>query len=105
MSGPRRFINTTTETMKIEVAYAAPKQQVILAIDVAPGAKVTEAILRSGILLRFPDIDIDHATVGIFGKACSPDQELKDGDRIEIYRPLIADPKQARRARVAHSKP
>lgn len=87
--------------MKIEVAYAEPMEQVILALDISPNTTAIEAIIQSGILHRFPGLNPDTLNIGIFSKPCKPDQTVKEGDRIEIYRPLIADPKQARRNRAS----
>ncbi|MEY2700498.1 MAG: hypothetical protein RIQ52_1253 [Pseudomonadota bacterium] len=87
------------ESIAIEVAFALPDEQVILSLKVAPGTTVKQGIAQSGILERFPQIDPDTQSVGIFSKACKPDQAVKNGDRIEIYRPLIADPKDVRRQR------
>ncbi len=91
--------------MRIEVAYAKPEEQAILKVELADGGTVEEAIRQSGVLLRFPEIDLEHNKVGIFGKACKLGQVLREGDRVEIYRPLIADPKEARRTRAAGHKP
>ena len=85
--------------MKVEVAYARPDVQVILEVDVAEGATVEEAIRRSGILERFPEIDLSTQKVGVFAKVVPLSQTLREWDRVEIYRPLIADPKAARRQR------
>nr|WP_217994892.1 RnfH family protein [Methylogaea oryzae] len=87
--------------MRVEVAYAKPEEQVLLSILVEPGATVEECIRRSGILARFEEIDLAEAKVGIFSKACGMDHVPRANDRIEIYRPLIADPKEARRNRAA----
>jgi putative ubiquitin-RnfH superfamily antitoxin RatB of RatAB toxin-antitoxin module len=87
--------------MKVEVAYAKPDAQVILTVDVPENATAETAIATSGILNRFPEIDLTKNKIGIFGKVCSFDRVLRQGDRVEIYRPLIADPKEARRARAA----
>jgi putative ubiquitin-RnfH superfamily antitoxin RatB of RatAB toxin-antitoxin module len=87
--------------MNVEIAYAKPEAQVILSLDVAEGATVETAIRQSGILERFPEIDLERNKVGIYGKPCKLEQPLRAGDRIEIYRPLIADPKEARRSRAA----
>ncbi|MEJ2345448.1 MAG: RnfH family protein [Gammaproteobacteria bacterium] len=93
------------ERMTVEVAFALPREQVILEIDVAPDATVRQAIDQSGILERFPQIDLDGATkVGIFGKLTKLDAGLRPGDRVEIYRELIADPKEVRRKRAAEGK-
>lgn len=85
------------ELMRIEVAYATPEQQVIIALELPENSTVETAIHASRLLTRFPDIEL--AAVGIFGKACELHQLLKTGDRVEIYRPLHNDPKEARRQR------
>lgn len=89
------------KTIRIEVAYALPERQVVLSLDLEPGATVRTAIERSGILTEFPEIDLSRNRVGIFGAVCGPDRILISGDRVEIYRPLIRDPKDARRRRAA----
>ncbi|MBI5331459.1 MAG: RnfH family protein [Betaproteobacteria bacterium] len=78
--------------MQIAVAYADPVQQVWLRIDAPDDATVEQAIIKSGILRQFPDIDLTVQAVGIFGKLTKLDAPLTPGDRIEIYRPIIADP-------------
>jgi len=85
--------------VKVEVAYARPDVQVILETEVPAGATIEEAIRASGILERFPEIDLDQQKVGIFSRAAPLSQELREWDRVEIYRPLIVDPKAARRDR------
>ncbi|MFO7809643.1 RnfH family protein [Guyparkeria sp.] len=85
--------------MKVEVAYARPDVQLILEVDVTEGATVEEAIRLSGILERFPEIDLSKQKVGVFAKVAPLSQALREWDRVEIYRPLIADPKAARRQR------
>lgn len=92
------------ESISVEVVHARPDVQLVLSIQLAPGASVEEAIRASGILSRFPDIDIAQSKVGVFGKLVSLDSVLRDRDRVEIYRPLIADPKQARKTRAARSE-
>lgn len=87
--------------MLVEVAYATPDTQVILSVDVDETATVNEAIIMSGIIEQFPDIDLEKNKVGIFGKLTKLDQTLRDKDRVEIYRPLIADPKASRKKRAA----
>ena len=84
---------------RVEVVYALPAEQVLLVLDVDPGTTVGQVIQRSGIGLRFPEIGTAPAAVGVFGKRARLDTLVRDGDRIEIYRPLIADPKDVRRAR------
>ena len=85
----------------VEVAYALPTQQVMVAVDVAPESTVEAAIRESGVLDRFPEIDLNENRVGVFGKLAKLSDGLQAGDRIEIYRPLIADPKVVRRRRAA----
>ena len=87
--------------MLVEVAYAEPDQQVILKVEVDDSATVNEAIVLSGILDQFPEIDLDKNKVGIFGKISKLDAQLREKDRVEIYRPLIADPKASRKKRAA----
>ena len=87
--------------LKIEVAYAKPEQQVILELSLPDGASVEEAIKASGLLDRFPEIDAENLSTGIFSKPCPLNRRLKNGDRVEIYRPLVQDPKEARRQRAA----
>jgi len=85
----------------VEVAYARPEEQVILALKVPEGASVEQAIKASGVLDRFPEIELPGIKTGIFGNVCSMDQVLRQADRVEIYRPLLRDPKDARRQRAA----
>ena len=93
-----------TETIKVEVAYALPDKQAIVAVDVSPGTTALEAARLSGITDKFAGIDLDNAKLGIFGAVVAPGQVLAEGDRVEIYRPLIADPKEVRKARAARAK-
>ncbi len=90
--------------MTVEVAWARPERQVIIPVEVAEGATIGEAITRSGILERFPEIDLEYNRVGIFGRLQTLATVLRAGDRVEIYRPLIADPKEVRRRRAAEGK-
>lgn len=78
--------------MQVGIAYSEPTQQVWLNIEVPETTTVKEAIERSGILKQFPHIDLDTQKVGVFGKLAKLDAALKPGDRVEIYRPIIADP-------------
>ena len=94
----------TDQRFEVEVAYAKPEEQVILPLQVEKGTTLIQAIERSGILDLFPEIDIGKARVGIFGKVAKKDAPLAPGDRVEIYRPLIADPKEARKKRAAEGK-
>jgi putative ubiquitin-RnfH superfamily antitoxin RatB of RatAB toxin-antitoxin module len=83
--------------MKIAVVYATPEQQTQVDVVLSPDATVMDAIAASGLLHQFPTLSLNH--VGIFSKKVSLDTVLKDGDRVEIYRPLPKDPKEARRER------
>jgi putative ubiquitin-RnfH superfamily antitoxin RatB of RatAB toxin-antitoxin module len=87
----------------IEVAYALPDEQVILTVEVAEGTSVFDAAKQSGIEQRFAGLSVDDTPMGIFGKAVRKPKEekIKAGQRIEIYRPLIIDPKEARANRAA----
>ncbi|MEN9681351.1 MAG: Persistence and stress-resistance antitoxin PasI [Pseudomonadota bacterium] len=86
-------------TIRVEVAYALPERQEIVSLDVEEGCSLNEAILRSGILERFPEIDIAQDAAGVFGQVMPGSHILREGDRVEIYRPLTADPRIARRVR------
>jgi len=92
------------DSINVEVAYATPEKQVIRAVNVDTGTTLGAAIVQSGIMLDFPDLELEDAKVGIFGKATSMTTPLSEGDRVEIYRPLIADPKEIRRQRAAEGK-
>lgn len=92
------------DLIEVEVAYAKPDEQVILTLQSASGITVRQAIEQSGILQQFPEIEIGKNKVGVFGKATRLDVALQPGDRVEIYRPLIADPKAQRKKRVAEGK-
>ncbi|MEO5342778.1 MAG: RnfH family protein [Gammaproteobacteria bacterium SHHR-1] len=90
--------------LRVEVAYALPDEQVILEVSGEPGLTLEQAVEKSGLLQRFPQIDWPQADVGIFGKIAKRDTPLHEGDRVEIYRPLIADPKEMRKKRAAQGK-
>ncbi len=93
------------EFLSIEVAYALPAKQKIIPLKVKLGTSVQTAALQAGMQLHFPDLDVSQARLGIFGKLVPKpaEQLVKEGDRIEIYRPLVADPKEARVKRAAKS--
>ncbi|HIA07634.1 MAG TPA: RnfH family protein [Chromatiaceae bacterium] len=92
------------EVMSIEVVFAMPEEQALIALEVSVGCTVDQAIEQSGVMQRWPEIDLDSIKVGIFGKIKTLQTELREGDRVEIYRPLIADPKEIRRQRAAEGK-
>ena len=89
--------------IRVEVVYALAGRQQLLCLDVPAGISAREAVLRSGMVEHFPELDLAGCPLGIFGKALpNPDERmLEDGDRVEIYRPLIADPKEVRKQRAA----
>lgn len=83
----------------VQVAYALPESQRVYAVSVPDGATVSDAIQASGVLADHPALDLGAHRIGVFGKAVAADRPVRDGDRVEIYRPLQADPKEARRRR------
>lgn len=94
----------TEKQISLEVVFARPDSQTILEIVVEKGATVKQAVEASGIMQRYPEIDLDKNAVGIWNRTCKLTDEPRDGDRIEVYRPLIADPKEARRLRAEKAK-
>ncbi len=88
----------------VEVAYALPNQQLIIPVQVSAETNAETAIQASGILTKFPEIDLNVNQIGIFGKLTKLDTPLRHLDRVEIYRPLIADPKEVRKQRAADGK-
>ena len=95
---------TQDNKIHVEVAYALPERQTILELEVEEGTTALEAARQSGVAEKFQGIDLENDKLGIFGKAVSPTQVLRAGDRVEVYRPLIADPKEVRKARAARVK-
>lgn len=89
--------------LEIEVAYAAPREQLIVSLRVPEGTTAAEAVDLSGIRVRFPEIEA-HPPLGIFSHKVEPDHVLGAGDRVEIYRPLIADPKEVRRRKARQER-
>ena len=87
------------QTIHIEVVLAMPERQELVALEVAAGSTLADAIAQSGVTEMFEGFELDTTKVGIFGLKASPDRILREGDRVEIYRPLIADPKESRRQR------
>ena len=87
------------DQLEVEVVYAHADRQIAIRLRVPQGTTVATVIECSGVAREVPDGDLTRAPVGIFGRVVSPDTQVRDGDRVEIYRPLVADPKQARRER------
>ena len=91
--------------LSIDVIYARPEGQDIARVALEVGARAIDALRESGLCLRYPEIDPCGTALGIFGHRVSPDTLLRDGDRVEIYRPLRVDPKEARRAKARAGSP
>lgn len=94
------------ETIRVEVVYARPDVQRLIALDVAPGTTMTQAVELSGVLAEFPEIELAIAPMGIFSKIVETPAAriLQPGDRVELYRPLEMDPKEARKLRAERAK-
>lgn len=92
---------SSSDLIPVEVAYATSSKQHLLSLDLPEGSTIKDAIVRSGILETCPEIDLAAARVGVWGKLASLEHQLKSRDRAEIYRPLKADPKEARRRRAS----
>lgn len=90
--------------MRVEVVYALPERQFIRALKLEEGSTVEQAINASGLLTLRPEIDLTSNKVGIFSRPAKLDESLQEGDRVEIYRPITADPKELRRQRAEHAK-
>ncbi len=96
MSGP--------SVIHVEVAYALPGVQALIPLNVPEGTTLEGAVKMSGVLEKFPDIDLANSKVGVWNKAAELGTVLREKDRVEIYRPLIADPKEVRRKRAEEGK-
>jgi uncharacterized protein len=90
--------------LQIEVVYAEPGRAVVKCYQLAPGASVADALRLAALDPDFTGMDLANAAIGIFGRPAKPEQALQTGDRVEIYRPLAADPKTARRARAKQAR-
>ena len=88
----------------VEVVYVQPGKQMVVAVDVPVGATAGDAVRASGIAQHFAGLDVEHAPLGIYGKRVPREHRLAAGDRVEIYRPLTADPKEVRRRLAAEGK-
>jgi uncharacterized protein len=92
------------ELIGVEVVYALPRKQEIFTVNLPPGSTVRQAVEASGVLQKFPEIDFAKNKLGVFAKLAKPETLLRDRDRVEIYRPLLADPKEVRKQRAAQGK-
>jgi putative ubiquitin-RnfH superfamily antitoxin RatB of RatAB toxin-antitoxin module len=90
--------------MKIDVVYALPDRAELVKLDLAEGSTLLQALESSGLLQKYPEIDVRKNKFGIYAKLTKPEAVLRDKDRVEIYRPLIADPKEVRKQRAAEGK-
>jgi len=93
-----------TDLISIEVVYALPKKQEVFTLKLPEGTTVRQAIEASGVLQKYPEIDLLKNKLGVFARLVKPDASLRNRDRVEIYRPLIADPKEVRKQRAAEGK-
>ncbi|OHX17302.1 RnfH family protein [Chromobacterium amazonense] len=93
-----------TERLRVEVAYARPDRQWLAAVTLPAGSHALDAVRASGILAQCPELNEAALKLGVFGKAVKAEAPLRDGDRVEIYRPLLADPKEVRRQRAEAGK-
>jgi putative ubiquitin-RnfH superfamily antitoxin RatB of RatAB toxin-antitoxin module len=100
----RPMTSDNPATIRVEVAYARPEQQALIPVEVPEGATLEQAIVQSRIQEQFPEIQLQTAKVGVFGKLGKLSAILRAGDRVEIYRPLLADPKEVRKQRAAEGK-
>lgn len=92
------------EMIKVEVCYALPAKQELVGVKLPEGATLAQALEASGLLQKYPEIDLKKNKFGIYAKLSKPETVLRDRDRVEIYRPLIADPKEVRKQRAAEGK-
>lgn len=97
-------MTSETEKFAVDVIYALPKQQKIITIMVAPGTTFIDAVVQSNMVKFFPEINLDDIKLGVFSRVAKHDEVLVPGQRVEIYRPLIADPKDVRRKRAEKAK-
>ena len=95
---------STTETIRVEVVYALADWQEVIPLTLPVGTTLQQAVEASGLSAKYPDIDPAKGKFGLYSKLARPDAVLRDRDRVEIYRPLIADPKEVRKQRAAEGK-
>ncbi len=97
-------MNNPDETIHIEVTYALSSRQEVVALTLPAGSTLQQALEASRLAEKYPEIDLAKGKFGIYSKLARPDTVLRDRDRVEIYRPLIADPKEVRKQRAAEGK-
>jgi hypothetical protein len=103
LSGVLKRSSKPEQPIRVEVVYALPQEQKVVALTLERGATVGDALIRSALAGEHSEIDLAQCRVGIYGRRVSSETILADGDRVEIYRPLTADPKQARRRRASRT--
>ena len=94
----------STDLLHIEVVYALPERQDVVSLRLPPGSTVRQAVEASGLLVRYPQIDLARDKLGIYARLVAPETPLRNRDRVEVYRPLLADPKEVRRQRAVADK-
>lgn len=92
------------DSIQIEVTYARPERQEVIRLKLPAGCTIQQAVEASGLLQKYPEIELAKTKVGIYGKLARLDAVLREQDRVELYRPLIADPKEVRKQRAAEGK-
>jgi putative ubiquitin-RnfH superfamily antitoxin RatB of RatAB toxin-antitoxin module len=100
----QRSSSNPEQPITIEIVYALPHEQTVITVELPGGSTVGQAIVKSGLEARYPDLNLSATKLGIYGRVVSADTVLEDGDRVEIYRALLADPKQARRRRASRPR-
>jgi len=95
---------TAAPMLRVEVAYALPQRQELIRLELPAGSTLQQALDASGLLRKYPEIDLAKNKLGIYGKLADPETKLREHDRVEVYRPLLADPKEARKQRAAEAK-
>ncbi len=96
--------DASTATVTVEVCFAQPAEVFLVTLSLPAPATLAQAVASSGVQQRYPTLDLTAAKMGVWGKLRSADALLRDGDRVEIYRPLQADPKESRRRRARHKE-
>lgn len=91
------MVDSRSPVLTVELAVAWPELQVVIPLQLPPGATLADALAAAELGARFPDLEVHPDRLGVFGERRKPDDALADGDRVEIYRPLKVDPKEARR--------
>jgi hypothetical protein len=92
------------ESLRVEVVYALPGGEDAVSLELRPGATAADAVRASGLLQRHPEIELGRHRIGIYGRVVEGGSPLADGDRVEVYRPLLVEPKDARRRRALRKR-